>query len=396
MSGLRLPKDTTLQGRSRAEQVAAGDRTALTQLNLEAAIEIEVADAFRRRAALIAGDRVAAEIKATIDELDRGATLGSGTIAHMRVILELFMVLHGLAPKVGALLERAADEAAREALLGRLDAAVQAWWRGRPALDPGLTRYYAKNPRQLVAMLEEGWRGVAGWWPKLGPTDRRKLLLDIFDSPKGYPKTARAVPEWSPPSALDLAKVIAGWLDGGANDSVFSGMNIGLAEKGETVFSRTPREQIARHYRSVDEKGYCYFWYLVIKQVNDVGALGWKKEALRALLAQNVPALVEGFRPTLPESEIVTFVTKRFDEVFEFGLNPTKASGEVEAAPPTLTLKPQQLVPTFKVTQSVFVAAVQGKLTPDTTVYERREGGRYRLTAVTGAGMGASLSFVLV
>ena len=237
------PKDTSPNVIARSKQVAKMTKTEAVE-DLRSA-QLDLNERLWRHRFASLGSQIAADPVAT--EMQ---TLGSPLQKpDIQLILELFVYLNNEALDMERLLNSAPLDR-RSFLLQQFEVVVKSLFKGRQIIDEGLFLYFTKNPDELRNYLALGFTSSRTMWAGLqSAAEKTKFLKDVLDSPKGYPKTARSVDDWSPPRAVNLTSALNHWLDGYNNTSVFSGMSVTVTETNREQFRgitavRRPRRRI--------------------------------------------------------------------------------------------------------------------------------------------------------
>jgi len=213
----------------------------------------------------IATDPVANKIQLIIH-----GKLGSGEQKEARQILEIFVFLSENADALVSAVKGKGVKGKQD-LAGALK---RKFW-GREIV-PGDTDILFQNDDLLTAHFRQAWFEVGAKWPQ-NEGDQVKFVKDIFPSTKGYAKTAREIADWAPPSEVDFGALVRSWLNGFANDSIFTGVNISAEarEKKTEPQPGTRKAQIKEWYEtdSKDEEKYNHMWGLVLLTIGSAYGL---------------------------------------------------------------------------------------------------------------------------
>lgn len=294
-SNFAWPKDTAPNVITQANRLASMSKPEVIE-NLKAA-QLQLNQRLWKRRFGSLSTRISSDLVSS-DMLRLANASGK---ADAKLILQLFVYLFDEAADLERLLENSEDSR-RSFLLKDFQTTVSALFKGRQIIDEGLFLFYSRNPAELKAYLRLGFAESARIWATLHTDeDKRKFIVDVFDSPKGYPKTARSVEEWTPPSAVNLTARLTEWLRAFSNTSIFTGMS-----SSKTV---TNLEQIQEHYAKATPKEKDYFWFSVIFQISQ--ALGLDDgDAIGSAITRRVSEIEVAFRPTAAASDLASYGPK--------------------------------------------------------------------------------------
>ena len=283
------PKDTSPNAIARANQTALMSKA--EAINDLRSAQLELNERLWRHRFASLNTRIAIDPAGT--EMQ---TLGTALRkADVLVILNLFVFLYYEAPDMERMLNTLTDER-KGLVMKQFEFIVSGLFGGRQIVDEGLFLYYSKNPAELRTYLELGLASSRVMWGTLqNAAEKNKFLSDAFDSPKGYPKTARSIADWTPPRLINLTTTLTHWLDSFNNTSVFSGMSV--------TTTVTNREQIISGYLTATATQRDYLWFLIFFQAGS--ALGEDTAVgVSAAMLQRRPQLTAALHGTPAAADV--------------------------------------------------------------------------------------------
>src|SRR6267143_3110260 len=100
----------------------------------------------------------------------------------------------------------------------------------------GSDELFADSEDLRVAYLQRGLVDLVTCWSAQKPEARKLFLRAVLDSPKNYATTLEmteavlfedgktSIQRWKGPTAVDMADILADWLEAEANDSIYTGI----------------------------------------------------------------------------------------------------------------------------------------------------------------------------
>ncbi|HYW05701.1 MAG TPA: hypothetical protein VE913_02025 [Longimicrobium sp.] len=257
-------------------------------------------DQFNTLSQRIATDPVANAIKTIAD--------GMGGNADILLTLRMFVYLFYVADELQALLESEPLLDRRRKLLTEFSTVVRGLFSGRQVVDPSFFDYCLRDPAALTLMLKEGLGPIHTKWGTLDAQSRRKLIRDVLNTDKGYPKAARGVDDWSPANQVDLTRLVTTWLDSFANTSVFTGMSA-----PNTI---TIGQQISAGYAGTADRN--LMWFTLFYKIGEALEIANDKAALRAAVQGGAAELVAAFNGVLAAADVqIVLNTDAFNAIWD-------------------------------------------------------------------------------
>lgn len=296
---IRRANEVTHLSRTEAIDILRASQRELNSHLQHRLIQRLLRDRFNTLPQQIAGDPVTNAIQ--------GIANGIGDNADIILMLRMFVYLFHAADDLEMLLGTEPLLDRKRILLKEYCTVVSSRFSGRQIVDTNLLEFGLRNPPELTAMLKAGLAPIRAIWWTLDAQSRRKLVVDLLDSPKGYPKTARAAAEWRPASQVNLTHVTSEWLDTGSNTSVVTSM---------PTFIPTARQQIAAEYATATQDQRNTMWFTLFFHIGKALAVSNDKEALRAAVQGGVEELVAEFGGVVDAMEVRNVVAA-FDTIWD-------------------------------------------------------------------------------
>jgi len=179
----------------------------------------------------------------------------------------------------------------------------------------GSEEIFAANDSILFMYLQRGLVDFVTRWSQLDTGARSLFATAILDSGKNYPTTCEITEEtlffdgetliqkWAPPENMSMDDVLESWLDGEANDSIYTG----LARPGQR---QSKREQLKNYVMEtkVPDAYHCC-WSSIVTKVVTKKDFSWSNHnEIIAFFRQNVPQITSAFKGMVPEPDVRGFV----------------------------------------------------------------------------------------
>lgn len=179
----------------------------------------------------------------------------------------------------------------------------------------GADEYFAENEPFLFAYMQRGLVDFVTKWSSINAEVRGLFAEYILDNPKSYPTTLEMneemlfgdgktlIQQWDPPNNMSMTDILNSWLDAEANTSIYTG----TPQSG----ARMPKREQLKNYptETKDPKKRRLFWISITQKVVTKKNYPWSAANLIiGFFKQNVPALTEAFKGSVPEPEVRDFV----------------------------------------------------------------------------------------
>ncbi|MFO0762128.1 MAG: hypothetical protein U0359_37160 [Byssovorax sp.] len=302
------PKDTNPNVVKRVQQVSAMSMDQAKHSLRIAKIDIDIGAAFTALPARIQNDATARGIAAIINGFDGGKKTQSS------LVFRLFVFLYDIADRLEEVV-RASEPGMRLALLQHFNAAVARRFQGRESIEAGYYATLTGHPNQIPEFLKLGMALASMKWGELvSEVEKKKFVSDIFDSPKGYPKTARSVQDWTRPSQFDIEAKITEWLDGESNQSIY--------DPNVTGATKSRRAWIVAEHRNYQpgSSGHTLMLSNFIMTIGNAMGLDWNAntagQRLLGAFTQNRVAVRRAFNNVLSSNDVDALIDTHLGTVW--------------------------------------------------------------------------------
>jgi hypothetical protein len=302
-----FPKDVSenLIRRMREWQVLS--RKEIQQRMVQAKVDIEkseklikysseIDELIKKLPQWISEDQVAREISDVIEKNTEGPQREA-----CRKILRLFVFVEKYGPRFAAVLN-STHPSERRTVFDYINHHLEKRLSPGDVVESDRIPDIMLCPDALVPLLSTAMDVFVRprWTSFTDPKDKVKFVKDIFDSPKGYSKTARAIPTWSPPIEFNFSEFLKVWLNDTANASIYD-----VKRTGET---KSRKKWIEDEHGKADKKQRLSVW------IQFAGALGGATESYAiGDILQKITQNRVVFRAQLPkevtDSEINALLT---------------------------------------------------------------------------------------
>jgi hypothetical protein len=251
---------------------------------------LEIDNELKTLSVRIKTDPVASKIAALIDtdtDLSRKKDC--------RRVLRMFYFVDAYAPTFRTILATA-PPAARRMFCDRIDARLVACLHADEIIEAEWKQQVVDMPDYVVALLQQAMMLVRDRWTSDLQNEsaavQTKFVRDIFNSSKGYSKTARGISEWTLPADFNFGSFMTEWLNGSSNVSPY--------DTSKTDVTRTRKAWMLASHRNAPYQQRKDLWIGFAARLGeklgdyDIDTLRDELNRNRILFKQRFEGLVDG------------------------------------------------------------------------------------------------------